>query len=155
MPLIQANGDALPLPASYFDLVITADFYEHIPDPVKEAVTLEIHRILKPEGRLVLHTDNLTRYNLSLMVRRVGAVLRGQDPRRQQHHFSDTHTDVSHEDHIADIMEKGGFQLRERTYFPGRFKIDPYLIQVPLVRRWLASSYIMVMEKSISIAGRQ
>ncbi len=147
MTLIQANGEALPLPASYFDLVIAADFYEHIPDPVKEAVTVEIHRILKPDGRLVLHTDNLIRYDISLFVRRIGALLRGQNPRRQQHHFSDTHTDVSDEGHIGDIMEKHGFQPRARTYFPGRFKIDPLLIRIPLVRRWLASSYIMVMKK--------
>jgi len=148
MPLIQANGEALPLPASNFDLVIAADFYEHIPDPVKEAVTVEIHRILKPDGRLVLHTDNLIRYDISLFVRRIGALLWGQNPHRQQHHFSDTHTDVSDEGHIADILEKHGFQTRTRTYFPGRFKIDPLLIRIPLIRRWMASSYIMVMEKA-------
>ena len=36
MPLIQTNGEALPLPASYFDLVIAADFISIFPTRSKK-----------------------------------------------------------------------------------------------------------------------
>lgn len=49
-------GDAhhLPFATASFDAVVTFNTFEHLIDPVRAAQ--EIHRVLKPGGRLILHT---------------------------------------------------------------------------------------------------
>jgi SAM-dependent methyltransferase len=50
--LFVGSADAVPLPAAQFDLVTHCEVLEHIPDDRK--VLSEIHRVLKPGGRLIL-----------------------------------------------------------------------------------------------------
>ncbi len=52
----QAIGNALPLAGNTADLVILVEVIEHLDDP--GTVLNEIHRILKPGGRLFLTTPN-------------------------------------------------------------------------------------------------
>jgi SAM-dependent methyltransferase len=52
----QAVGGAVPLADNVADLVILVEVIEHLDDPA--AVLKEIHRILKPGGRLFLTTPN-------------------------------------------------------------------------------------------------
>ena len=147
MPIVQGNGRHLPYRVDSFDLVVAADFYEHIDTATKNAVTAEVLRALKPGGRLVIHTDNLTRYNLSMRLRKLKDVIGGRDPSKQKHHFAETHTDVDSADHILEIITAHGFRLKKMTYFPGRFKLDKLIVRIPIIRRWLASSYLMSLEK--------
>jgi len=49
---IVARGEQIPLASAQFDLVICTQVLEYIPEP--GAVIAEIHRVLKPGGRLVL-----------------------------------------------------------------------------------------------------
>jgi SAM-dependent methyltransferase len=50
------NGERLPLPANQFDLVLSHEVIEHVGDD--RAAMLEIFRVLKPGGRLVLFCPN-------------------------------------------------------------------------------------------------
>lgn len=52
----QSFGDALPLADNVADLVLLVEVIEHLTEP--ERVLGEIHRILKPGGRLFLTTPN-------------------------------------------------------------------------------------------------
>jgi len=47
----------LPYPSGFFNLATANMVAEHVSDPL--AFTREVHRVLSPRGRLVLHTPNL------------------------------------------------------------------------------------------------
>ncbi len=54
--LRQASLDALPFDDGEFDVVLCTQVLEHVPDP--EAALRELARVLEPEGRFVITTDN-------------------------------------------------------------------------------------------------
>ncbi|MEP7289267.1 MAG: class I SAM-dependent methyltransferase [Chloroflexota bacterium] len=52
----QADAKKLPFPTGYFDRVLMFDVVEHLyPWELQEAL-LEINRVLKPDGRFIVHT---------------------------------------------------------------------------------------------------
>ena len=52
----QADAKILPFPTAYFDRVLMFDVVEHLyPWELHDAL-LEIHRVLKPQGRFIVHT---------------------------------------------------------------------------------------------------
>jgi ubiquinone/menaquinone biosynthesis C-methylase UbiE len=53
--LIQAVGDSMPLMSESFDSVFCINVLDHTFDPV--GALREIHRVLKPGGRFVMHVD--------------------------------------------------------------------------------------------------
>jgi SAM-dependent methyltransferase len=54
--LVRGDATCLPLKDASADLVVSFETIEHVPDA--EALVLEIRRVLKPGGRLVLSTPN-------------------------------------------------------------------------------------------------
>jgi SAM-dependent methyltransferase len=54
--LCRGNGMCLPLQDASIDMVVSFETIEHVPDAV--ALVVEIRRVLKPGGRLVLSTPN-------------------------------------------------------------------------------------------------
>lgn len=57
-PLVaSAEGKLLPFAADSFDVVVIDEVVEHLVDT--DSIMSEIHRVLKPDGQLVLSTPNL------------------------------------------------------------------------------------------------
>jgi SAM-dependent methyltransferase len=56
LPLRQVSGTALPFPDRSFDLVVSFDVFEHIPDT--DAHLQEVRRVLRPGGSYALQTPN-------------------------------------------------------------------------------------------------
>lgn len=54
--ILNAAGESLPLPAETFDLILSHEVIEHVHDD--RAAILEMVRILKPGGRIVLFCPN-------------------------------------------------------------------------------------------------
>jgi SAM-dependent methyltransferase len=54
--LVRGDGTRLPLGSGSIDQVVSFETIEHVPDAV--AFVLEVRRVLKPGGRLVLSTPN-------------------------------------------------------------------------------------------------
>jgi len=52
------NAENLPYPSEYFDKVVCSSALEHFSDDLK--ALREMHRVLKPNGKLVLTTDSFT-----------------------------------------------------------------------------------------------
>ena len=53
---VIASGEYLPFRSNVFDLVISSHVIEHLNNPIKHL--LEIYRILKVNGKLILKTPN-------------------------------------------------------------------------------------------------
>ncbi len=52
LPHVQAEAEYLPFAGEKFDAVICSELLEHVPNPA--AVLSEIHRVLRPEGSLLM-----------------------------------------------------------------------------------------------------
>jgi len=60
--VIQHNmdNDALNYPDGYFDTIVMVAVIEHLIDP--EIALKELHRVLKPGGRLIIDTPNIAKW---------------------------------------------------------------------------------------------
>lgn len=56
LPLTRVTGTALPFPAKAFDVVMSFDVFEHIPD--SDAHLREVWRVLRPGGAYLMQTPN-------------------------------------------------------------------------------------------------
>jgi SAM-dependent methyltransferase len=56
IPVRQVTGTALPFPDGAFDIVMSFDVFEHIPD--SDAHLREVRRVLRPGGSYLLQTPN-------------------------------------------------------------------------------------------------
>jgi len=56
MAVVRADAKRLPFPAAAFDRVLMFDLVEHLYPWELHAAMLEAHRILKPDGCLIVHT---------------------------------------------------------------------------------------------------
>jgi len=54
--LLKMGGDNLSFPDNYFDMVISFDVFEHVPDSDKHLE--EVKRVLKDDGKYLLSTPN-------------------------------------------------------------------------------------------------
>jgi SAM-dependent methyltransferase len=69
----DAEKDCFPYPDGHYDTVLCCELIEHLgADPMH--MMAEIHRILKPGGRLLLTTPN------AVSLRAIGAILQGYHP---------------------------------------------------------------------------
>jgi ubiquinone/menaquinone biosynthesis C-methylase UbiE len=58
-PLFQVqNGSATDLPAAEFDLIVISAVLHHVPVGQRTAVYKELHRLLRPGGKLVVFEHN-------------------------------------------------------------------------------------------------
>ena len=56
LPVQRVNGTALPFTDASFDVVMSFDVFEHIPD--SDAHIAEVRRVLRPGGAYILQTPN-------------------------------------------------------------------------------------------------
>jgi len=59
---VPGRAEDMPFADDAFDLVVSAWTFEHLEDPPK--ALQEVHRVLKPGGKLVFLTPNLRNYNV-------------------------------------------------------------------------------------------
>ena len=58
--LIQGNAQSLPFASDSFDVVVSCETIEHLPQP--EAAVQEMYRVTKPGGKLFLTTPNYANF---------------------------------------------------------------------------------------------
>ena len=75
------DAESLQFGDEEFDFVLTTDFFEHISIEQKRKVLSEISRVLKPGGTLVVKTPNLTYLRLTVVLKRIMALVRLRSPR--------------------------------------------------------------------------
>lgn len=112
----QANALNLPFENGSIDIVFMLDVVEHlVPDELNQAFS-EIKRILKPGGKLIIHTmPNLWYYHFGYPVYRFLQRLRGEflpaDPRRRWT-YSHVHVNEQTPRSLKKSLTASGFQTR-------------------------------------------
>ncbi len=66
VPRVCGDAGKLPFRDEAFDVVINADFIEHVGDDSKTAIFAEMFRVLGPRGRALIYTPNLNRVQWEL-----------------------------------------------------------------------------------------
>ena len=138
-------GDATELlfPDNHFDSVIANDFFEHITDDVKVRVLRELARVLKPGGVAVIRTPNLAYLRLSLLYKRLRAILRLRNPFR----LVIPHTPgTSDPEHIGLTTRRGLTRCLVAAGF------DNYQFFYPPLRRFGVSTLIEVFSTEVPLA---
>ena len=124
-------GDATKLlfDDNYFDIVFSADFFEHISFEQKNQVVSEAYRVLKPGGILTIKTPNLDYLKLSIFLKRCTAMLRLKS--LFNIHIPHTHNNPNNEHHgLTTYTELSKILYDHMFHYPS-------VVDVPLKRKGL------------------
>lgn len=147
----QDLTDGLPFDDAAFDVVTFGEVIEHLPDP--DAMLAEIHRVLAPDGTLVITTPNLVSWANRVLVPlgiqplmtetstaanlgRRWKIL-GQGNEVQGHLKVFTHRS------LAEILDLTGFEVIDRAGSTTRFPRPVDLID-RLAARWPSLASVLV-----------
>ncbi len=121
IPAIASTLEAAKLPDASVDVVIMLHVIEHLPDPM--ATLREIHRVLKPQGRLVLETP---RYD-TLMHKIMG--------RRERSLGCEGHIYFYTTDTLRKTCEAAGFSLVRHDFVGRSLTLDRLAYNVGVITR--------------------
>lgn len=115
--LIAANACRLPFATESFDIVLLLDVIEHLYPWELEQTFAEIWRVLKCNGRLIIHTaPNLWYYRFGYPVYRLFQRLRGmhlpEDPRDRFRYHQRVHVNEQSPASLVRALRRSGFQPR-------------------------------------------
>lgn len=105
--LVRVDAHKLPFEDLFFDNVLMTDVLEHVLVPCR--VLEEIHRVLKPEGKLILGMPNIL--NLSNILRH----LRSLKPYKLLQ-YADAHISFYDPAGLFQLLAANGFEVKK--YFP-------------------------------------
>jgi len=125
---VRADAAKLPFRTHATDLVIAADFTEHLDDETLARVLGEAARVLRPEGRLIVYTPSPSHILERL---RVAGILRDQDP---------SHIGMRTATELAAALEAAGLKVVHLGFLPSHLPVLNTLervfgASVPLLRR--------------------
>jgi SAM-dependent methyltransferase len=129
---IAADATRLPFKDSSADVIVAADFIEHINNIGKERFLDEAVRVLSKNGRMIIFTPNKLREFIGTIVR----WFRGGEGTRL--HFGLT-TRFAFEKKL----KKRGFEYKRLFVDVGR----PFLATIPVVREFLALEILWIVKK--------
>ena len=115
--LLFANACRLPFPPESFDRVLMLDIVEHLYPRELARAFVEVQRVLKRGGKLIVHTaPNLWYYQFGYPVFRLFERLRGvhlpKDPRQRFPSHQHVHVNEQSPRSLAQALRRAGFQPR-------------------------------------------
>jgi len=115
--LFAANARQLPFLSSSFDRLLMLDIIEHLHPWELQQALQEAHRVLRKDGKLVVHTaPNLWYYRLGYPLFRLFQRLRGvqlpQDPRQRFRSHPHVHVNEQSPRSLVQALRAAGFQPR-------------------------------------------
>lgn len=154
------TGDAARLlfDDNCFDAVFSADFFEHITSEHKNKVMAEVYRVLKPGGVFVIKTPNLSYLKMSLLIKRICAVLKFRSPfgihiEHTRNNPDNQHCGLSSYAELEDILAGNMFHMPEITYLPLERKKLPKAIQRLLYGKKLFTDTIIIKTRKPLFCG--
>jgi 2-polyprenyl-3-methyl-5-hydroxy-6-metoxy-1,4-benzoquinol methylase len=158
---VCGNAARLQFPDNYFDGAISGDFFEHITDAGKVRVLREMMRVVKPGGRMVIKTPNLSYLKLALSFKRLRAIARLQNPLK--HVIAHTpgtddpqHIGLVNRWRLRDCLLEAGIVNYRFFYAPlRRFGnsaiVETLSTEIPVVRDLLCEDVFCLAYKPISL----
>lgn len=145
--LLQADARLLPLERESVDAVFMLDVVEHLLPEELDRVLQEIRRVLKPEGKLIIHTmPNIWYYRAGYPIFRLLQRLRGQrlppDP-RDRWPFKEVHVNEQTPWSLYRTLRQNGFRARVWLQSAQQYRYEPnrlvrwgmqFLVAAPLVK---------------------
>lgn len=120
---VQGDAAVLPLPDASVDVMVAADFTEHLDDETLRRILSEAGRVLAPGGALVLYTPSPS--HLLERLRGASFILKPYG----------SHIGLRSADVLAREVERAGLRVRRIAYLPSHL---PGLKQVErLLGRWV------------------
>lgn len=127
----------LPFADAIFDKIIAADFVEHIDDAQKQNLLSEMHRVLKPEGRLIIVTPNGLREMLGSMMAEVRAIFGLYSPETRLHYG------LTNRFKFEKLLSRAHFSFKRRFFDISR----PLLAKMPLFKEFFSLDILWVIKK--------
>ena len=120
-PALRIKGDALNLPFcnESFNLIINADFIEHLNDADKSNVFREMLRVMKKDGRAVIYSPNVERIIWELRgekIKKVFGIRKAKIPLWQEYVDKD-HFGMSSSSKIIQMLKSVGFKIVHVKYY--------------------------------------
>jgi SAM-dependent methyltransferase len=143
---------------STFDGVISSDFHEHLTEVQQEQVLAEVWRVLRPAGRFVIKTPNLTYLRISLTYKRIRELARGRNPMKLMIPHTPGTDDPQHvglitRESLNRQLQEAGFKhvrfFHEPPRFGGRLATS-IATEIPILRDWVNESLLCVATKGIA-----
>jgi ubiquinone/menaquinone biosynthesis C-methylase UbiE len=129
----------LPFQNNSFDKIVAADFIEHITAQEKEALLKEAHRVIKPDGFIVIFTPNGIREKIGDFYWRIrNKLFKDKIPTTELHYG------LISSSKFKKMCRKSNFILK-LSY---RDVTRPYLAKLPLLRRILALNLLFILQKT-------
>jgi len=115
--LLAANARRLPFSPESFDRVLMLDIIEHLHPWELEQALGEVRRVLKQDGKLIVHTaPNLWYYQFGYPLFRLFERLRGvqlpRDPRQRFRYHQHVHVNEQSPRSLAQALRQAGFRPR-------------------------------------------
>lgn len=110
LQLAQAHAVALPFASESFERALMLDLVEHLQPAILLSALQEVYRVLRPGGRLVIHTmTNMDYYRWGYPIYRLISRLLGRilpaDP-RQRWYGGDTHVNIQSPRSLRQVLSQ-------------------------------------------------
>jgi ubiquinone/menaquinone biosynthesis C-methylase UbiE len=157
----QASALRLPLQSNSLDLAFMLDIVEHLHPQELEAALAEVQRVLKPAGRLIIHTmPNLNYYRFGYPIYRLVERLRGKRPPknpRDRWGYAHLHVNEQTAPSLREALVQAGFQaqvwLEPRPADPQEDnpfvrKAKAWITRVPVLKRVFCNDIFAIGTKT-------
>lgn len=130
--LVAADAARMPFQDSSADVIVAADFIEHIDDIGKERFLDEAARVLSGNGRMIIFTPNKLRESIGTIIK----WFKGGEHTR-------LHFGLTSRFSFERKLRKRGFKYKRLFEDVGR----PFLATIPVVREFLALEILWIVKK--------
>tara|TARA_B100001013_G_C24600897_1_gene438811 strand:+ start:193 stop:999 length:807 start_codon:yes stop_codon:yes gene_type:complete len=155
--LVVGDAAKLDFPDNYFDIAFSCDVFEHISLEVKEKVISEVYRVLKPGGKFVIKTPNLSYLKTSIILKRILNLVMLKSPFVYIPHTNNNpdneHHGLTTYSELENLLESNFFHTPEITYVPFvRKRLPKFVTKLLYGKKCFTECIIISTRKSIFLS---